>query len=107
MIVLQLDQLLDDGNPPNTVLARTSVGIHEYPVGSGHYAVTLTAPGVLGQYSVLWDTDPGGNATPSNYGLTHNETYAVYAQDLMQFSPQWTVLAGLGFFGVLILERIA
>ncbi|GLU34759.1 TonB-dependent siderophore receptor [Trinickia caryophylli] len=38
-----------------------------------------------------------GTATPSNYGLTHNETYAAYAQDLIRFSPQWTVLAGFRY----------
>ena len=37
------------------------------------------------------------NATPSNYGLSHNETYAAYVQDLIKFSPQWTVLAGLRY----------
>ncbi|EAP73410.1 Ferrichrome-iron receptor [Ralstonia solanacearum UW551] len=45
---------------------------------------------------VVLPTVPG-NAAPSNYGLTHNETYAVYAQDLVKFSPQWTVLAGLRY----------
>ncbi|MHA2941149.1 TonB-dependent receptor [Ralstonia mannitolilytica] len=37
------------------------------------------------------------NATPTNYGLSHNETYAAYVQDLIKFSPQWTVLAGLRY----------
>ena len=36
-------------------------------------------------------------AVPSNYGLSHNETYAMYAQDLIKFSPQWTLLAGLRY----------
>ncbi len=38
-----------------------------------------------------------GNAVPTNYGLSHNETYAAYVQDLIKFSPQWTVLAGLRY----------
>ncbi|MFP4592384.1 TonB-dependent siderophore receptor [uncultured Ralstonia sp.] len=52
--------------------------------------------GLFNPVPIVLPTVPG-NATPSNYGLTHNETYAVYAQDLMQFSPQWTVLAGLRY----------
>ncbi|RKP48404.1 TonB-dependent receptor [Trinickia fusca] len=37
------------------------------------------------------------SATPTNYGRTHNETYAAYAQDLIRFSPQWTLLAGFRY----------
>ncbi len=50
-----------------TVVARTTSGITESPAGSGHYRV-VTPPLLLpiGDYSVLWDTDPGGVANPSN-----------------------------------------
>lgn len=42
-------------NEGGTVLARTTAGIAEYPDLSGIYAVTLTAPGTAGQYSLIWD----------------------------------------------------
>lgn len=58
---------------------------------SGSFTYNLFNP-----VPVVLPTVPA-NATPSNYGLTHNETYAMYAQDLIKFSPQWTVLAGLRY----------
>jgi len=42
-------------NVGNTVVARTTAGIIEYPATSGIYQVTLTAPLLAGQYSVTWD----------------------------------------------------
>ena len=38
-----------------TTIARTTVGITEFPSGSGIYGVTLTAPSGTGQYQVVWD----------------------------------------------------
>jgi hypothetical protein len=38
-----------------TSIARTTVGITEFPNGSGIYGVTLTAPSDTGQYQVVWD----------------------------------------------------
>lgn len=51
-------------NAGGTVLARSAAGIIEDPTGSGSYVKTLTAPGVDGQYSVMWDwgTDPSQTA---------------------------------------------
>lgn len=53
-------RLLDgDGG---TAIAATTTGIAEFPVGTGRYEVTLTAPGTAGQYQVFWDdgaTTPG------------------------------------------------
>jgi len=42
-------------NAGNTTLARTTTGIAEYPASSGIYAVTLTSPATVGQYSLVWD----------------------------------------------------
>lgn len=39
----------------NDVLARTTAGIVEDIAGSGIYRVTLTAPAIAGQYTVVWD----------------------------------------------------
>lgn len=38
------------------MLARTTSGISEQPVGSGIYSTALTAPAVNGTYLVVWDT---------------------------------------------------
>lgn len=57
-------RLLD--NVGGTVIARTIAGILENPPGSGAYTKVMTAPIVDGQYRALWDTDPGGVATPTN-----------------------------------------
>lgn len=46
-------------NVGQTVVARTTAGISEYPSTSGIYAVTLTAPTQAGQYSVVWDNGAG------------------------------------------------
>lgn len=45
----------------STVTARTTAGITEYPLLSGIYHYTGTAPSSIGGYIVLWDT---GGATP-------------------------------------------
>jgi hypothetical protein len=42
-------------NVGNEVIARTTAGIAEGPITSGIYQVTLTAPALAGQYSVVWD----------------------------------------------------
>lgn len=44
------------------VMARTTAGIVEVPVGSGRYKATLVAPGVQGDYTVFWDK---GEVTPT------------------------------------------
>jgi hypothetical protein len=54
--------LIDDGVSTISVV-RTTVGITEYPTGSGIYRVVLTAPASAGQYRILWDD--GG--TPARY----------------------------------------
>lgn len=46
-------------NVGGTTAARTTSGIAEYPAGSGIYAVTLTSPGSVGQYSLVWDDGDG------------------------------------------------
>lgn len=50
-------------NAGATTTARATVGIAEYPAGSGNYYVSLTAPSVAGDYSVFWDN---GAVTPGN-----------------------------------------
>lgn len=40
-----------------TVVARTTSDISEYPESSGIYTVVLTAPSELGQYQIVWDAD--------------------------------------------------
>lgn len=50
----------------NIVMARRTTGIIEEPTNSGRYVTTIAAPITEGQYGVLWDTDPGGVATPAN-----------------------------------------
>lgn len=55
-------------NAGATTLARQTSGIAEYPAGSGIYAVTLTAPGTAGQYTVLWDD--GTNYAPEDMLVT-------------------------------------
>lgn len=42
-------------NQGATSVARVTAGIAEYPVGSGIYAITLTAPATGGQYTLAWD----------------------------------------------------
>ena len=37
------------------VVARSTAGVTEFPVGSGIYSVVLTAPVTAGQYQVVWD----------------------------------------------------
>lgn len=44
-------------NQGSTVFGPTTVGIIESPAGSGFYQGTLTAPGALGQYSIIWSED--------------------------------------------------
>lgn len=57
-------RLLDsDGN---VVIPRFTAGIIEKPAGSGLYRALMTAPLTEASYLVLWDTDPGGVANPSN-----------------------------------------
>lgn len=36
-------------------LARTTVGIQEYPASSGLYSKSMTAPPTTGTYSIIWD----------------------------------------------------
>jgi hypothetical protein len=48
------------------VTARHTTGIIEDPAGSGSYVANLTAPLTIGQFTVLWDTDPAGVASPVN-----------------------------------------
>lgn len=58
-------RILDDqGNtlPPG----RMNTGIVEFPAGSGHYVRPTVLPSTLGEYSVMWDSDVGGLATPAN-----------------------------------------
>lgn len=45
---------------------RTTVGINEFPLGSGIYGVTLKAPLAPGLYVVMWDISPLGPYTTSN-----------------------------------------
>lgn len=53
-------------NTGTTTDPRRTAGITEQPAGSGIYVVVLTAPSTTGQYSMIWDTDPGGVITPEN-----------------------------------------
>ena len=55
-------QILDSTGAP--VVARTTAGIVEKPVGSGEYIATLTAPVTVGSYIVFWDhgIEPGATA---------------------------------------------
>lgn len=57
----------------NVVHARTTVGIHEAPAGSGIYFATTSVP-TPGNYLIVWDTDPGGVANPTN--STSEQVYA-------------------------------
>jgi hypothetical protein len=53
-------------NTGATSIARTTVGITEFPASSGIYQVTLTAPSTAGQYTIVWDdgsVDPSSVAT--------------------------------------------
>src|SRR5512142_249914 len=46
-------------NVSNIVYGPSTVGIAEFPLGSGIYQVTLNAPDTQGQYSLVWnDGDP-------------------------------------------------
>lgn len=60
-------QILD--NTGNVTTPRQSAGIAENPVGSGFYAVTLTAPPSAGQYSLFWDTGAVGPSTTASEEL--------------------------------------
>jgi len=53
-------------NAGATVDPRRTSGITEQVAGSGIYVVVLTGPAAPGQYSIIWDTDPGGVLTPEN-----------------------------------------
>jgi hypothetical protein len=53
-------------NVGGVVVARHTSSITEDPAGSGSYVTTMTAPMTAGQYTILWDSDPGGVATQSN-----------------------------------------
>lgn len=44
-------------NIGNTVFGPTAAAIIEYPVGSGFYQGTLTAPAAIGQFSIAWSDD--------------------------------------------------
>lgn len=57
-------RILDDAG--GVVTARLTAGIIETPAGSGHYAKTLVAPLLEGEYTALWDSDAGGVANQFN-----------------------------------------
>jgi len=44
-------------NLSNTLYGPTALGIIESPAGSGFYQGTLTAPALIGQYSIIWSDD--------------------------------------------------
>lgn len=48
------------------VIPRTTVGITEFPAGSGVYGVELKAPLAPGLYQVIWDTAGAGPLTTAN-----------------------------------------
>jgi hypothetical protein len=50
-------------NAGATTSGPTSVGIAEYPAGSGIYYVSLVAPVTAGQYTIMWDD---GTVSPSS-----------------------------------------
>jgi hypothetical protein len=52
-------------NQGNDAIPRTTVGIVEDIPGLGIYRVTLTAPAVGGQYTIVWDDGSGTAATES------------------------------------------
>lgn len=54
-------QIID--NQGATVLARTTAGIAEFPVGFGTYETLLIAPATVGQYTIVWDAGPNDVAT--------------------------------------------
>lgn len=47
-------------NIGGTIIPRQTSGIIELLAGSGTYAVTLTAPSLAGEYSIVWDDTLGG-----------------------------------------------
>lgn len=73
----QIGVRIIDGPSEETVIARTVVGITEYPAGSGLYSVTLIAPDDAGDYVVLWDTVAGG--APLDPSSVFTEALTVYA----------------------------
>lgn len=75
-------RILDDIG--GVVVPRTTMGIIETPVGSGHYAKTMTAPLVVGEYTALWDADPGGVATQVNSGA---DVFTVTASATVVVAP--------------------
>ena len=68
-------QILD--NIGGIATARATAGIAEDPAGSGSYTITLTAPVVLGQYTVMWDTGVIGPSTIAADDLTVTSTSIV------------------------------
>lgn len=55
-----------------TAAERTAAGIAEQPAGSGRYVATLTAPEVVGSYTVFWDDGTVGPTTTAAEDLTVN-----------------------------------
>lgn len=67
-------------------LARTTAGIVEFPVGSGVYTASLTAPATLGSYVLVWD-DGAGAFTGEDLAVTASAPLPP-APGLETLSPQ-------------------
>lgn len=72
---------------------RTTVGISEFPAGSGAYGVQLTAPLAPGQYLIIWDWGAGAPITPSNSTIetidVNFEPFRVYGDDGWWCDGRW------------------
>jgi hypothetical protein len=64
-------------NVGGTTLARTTAGISELVAGSGLYGVTLIAPQLPGEYSVVWDDGQSGPQHSAAESLTVTTTTTI------------------------------
>jgi hypothetical protein len=64
-------------NVGGTTLARTTAGISELTPGSGLYGVTLVAPQIVGEYTVVWDDGTAGPEHTAAESLTVQSTTVV------------------------------